>query len=185
MCVSLSPPGPSVWGGKLNVTWTVELTPLVGVLIVAAVAFMSIRYGLVALVPVVVGIMINYIFMWAFSIPFDIVTVGFSSVAMGAGIDDAIHFIIRYRLKRKEKSLPVKDALKENMRETGRPIILTSLSVDAGLAMLFFSSFRPIRIFGMLMVLALSAAMIATLCLMPPVLILIDRIRMKMKAAEA
>ena len=155
------------------------------VLIVAAVAFMSIRYGLVALVPVVVGIMINYIFMWAFSIPFDIVTVGFSSVAMGAGIDDAIHFIIRYRLKRKEKSLPVKDALKENMRETGRPIILTSLSVDAGLAMLFFSSFRPIRIFGMLMVLALSAAMIATLCLMPPVLILIDRIRMKMKAAGA
>ena len=86
--------------------------------ILAAIAVASIRYGISTVVPVAVGVMINYIFMWGVGIPFDIVTVGFSSVAIGTGVDDAIHFLLRYRSKRKtnpEQSVP--DALRENIRE--------------------------------------------------------------------
>ena len=124
--------------------------------------------------------MINYIFMWAAGIPFDMVTVGFSSIAMGTGVDDTIHFMIRYRRKKKEKPwMTTRELLKENLRETGRPIILTSLSIDAGLMMLIFASFRPVRYFGVLMCIALTAAMVATLCILPPALMLIDFIRCK------
>ena len=124
-----------------------------------------------------IGVMINSIFMWIAGIPFDIVTVGFSSVAIGAGVDDAIHFIIRYRMKRKENSsLTVSQALKANIIDTGRPIILTTVSVDAGLLMLLFGSYTPIRYFGILMTVALTAAMISTLCMLPPCLILFDKI---------
>ncbi len=148
------------------------------IFIIASFAVLSIPYGLVALVPVSVGVMINYIFMWAFSIPFDIVTVGFSSVAIGCGVDDALHFIIRYKLRRSEATeLSVKEALYLNIKETGRPIILTTISVDAGLIMLLFASYTPIQYFGVLMCVALTAAMLATLCILPPVMVATDKIK--------
>ena len=139
---------------------------------------MSIPYGISTVIPVAVGVMINYIFMWAFGIPFDIVTVGFSSVAIGTGVDDAIHFLLRYRLRRKAKpDQNIIEALHDNLRETGRPMFLTTISVDAGLLMLLFASYTPIKLFGVLMSLALTAAMLATLCMLPPTLILVDKIR--------
>ncbi len=148
------------------------------IFVIASIAVLSAPFGLAALVPVSVGVMINYIFMWSFSIPFDIVTVGFSSVAIGCGVDDALHFIIRYRLRRKENpQLSTLEAVKANIIETGRPIILTTVSVDAGLIMLLFASYTPIRYFGILMCVALTAAMLATLCVLPPVLIAADKIR--------
>ena len=153
---------------------------MVLILIFASMAFASVPYALLALIPISVGVMINYIFMWAAGIPFDMVTVGFSSIAMGTGVDDTIHFMIRYRRKKKEKPwMTTRELLKENLRETGRPIILTSLSIDAGLMMLVFASFRPVRYFGVLMCIALTAAMVATLCILPPALMLIDFIRCK------
>lgn len=150
--------------------------------ILAAIAVASIRYGISTVVPVAVGVMINYIFMWGVGIPFDIVTVGFSSVAIGTGVDDAIHFLLRYRSKRKtnpEQSVP--DALRENIRETGRPMFLTTISVDAGLLMLLFASYTPIKLFGVLLSLALTAAMLAALCILPPVLIFADKIHSKIR----
>ena len=148
------------------------------IFIIASIAVLSAPFGLAALVPVSVGVMINYIFMWTFSIPFDIVTVGFSSVAIGCGVDDALHFIIRYRLRRKENpQLSTIETVKANIIETGRPIILTTVSVDAGLIMLLFASYTPIKYFGVLMCVALTAAMLATLCVLPPVLIAADKLR--------
>ena len=145
--------------------------------IIAAFAVMSIPYGLSTVIPVAVGVMLNYIFMWAAGIPFDIVTVGFSSVAIGTGVDDAIHFLLRYRLRRKSNpNQSIIEALHDNLRETGRPMFLTTISVDAGLLMLLFASYTPIKLFGILMSLALTSAMLATLCMLPPTLILVDKI---------
>lgn len=129
------------------------------------------------MIPVSVGVMFNYLFMWAAGIPFDIVTVGFSSITIGAGVDDAIHYILRYRMQRKEHpEYSVAEANRINILHTGRPIILTTVAVDAGLIMLTFASYTPIRYFGILMCIALTAAMIATLMILPPVLIAIDKI---------
>ncbi len=148
------------------------------VLIIASLAAASLIFGFTALIPVIIGVMLNYIFMWIAGIPFDIVTVGFSSVAIGSGIDDALHFLIRYRIKKKEDpSVTTVEAIRENLVETGRPIILTSLSVDAGMIMLLFASYTPIQYFGIMMCVSLTAAMLATLFIMPPVMILGDRIR--------
>ena len=120
---------------KLFVTWTFGSLSRASWREIGAIAVLSAPFGLAALVPVSVGVMINYIFMWSFSIPFDIVTVGFSSVAIGCGVDDALHFIIRYRLRRKENpQLSTIETVKANIIETGRPIILTTVSVDAGIS---------------------------------------------------
>lgn len=184
-----------IWGGASASTSasqiimedqnTATIISLILIFIIASFAFRSPGYGLIALVPISVGVMINYIFMWAAGIPFDIVTVGFTSVAMGAGVDDALHFIIRYRMLRKDnKQLTVKEALKLNIQATGRPIILTTISVDAGLIMLLFASYTPIKYFGVLMCVSLTAAMIATLFILPPVIILVDTVWNKLRKSR-
>ena len=116
--------------------------------------------------------------MWITNIPFDMVTIGFSSVAIGAGVDDAIHFLIRLKDRRmKEKNESYIKSIQHNILDTGRPIILTTLSVDAGLLMLLFASFNPIKYFGILMCLALTVAMLSTLLVLPSFLILFNKIK--------
>ena len=154
-------------------------------LIFASCACVSLSSGISALIPVLTAVMINYVFMWLFNLPFDMVTIGFSSVAIGTGVDDAIHFLLRLKSRRKEN--PNENyiaAVKQNIIDTGRPIILTTVSVDAGLVMLLFASFNPIKFFGALMFLALTAAMIATLFVLPSWLIMIYKIKEKVVAKK-
>ena len=151
---------------------------IVLIFICASLACSGAVSGIAALVPVLSAVMLNYVFMWSVGIPFDMITIGFSSVAIGTGVDDAIHFLLRLRARRKsDPDEEYTTAIRENIIETGRPIILTTLSVDIGLVMLVFASFNPIKYFGALMCLALTAAMISTLLILPAVLILLERIR--------
>jgi len=148
------------------------------IVVFASISCCSIYSGLISLFPVVTAVMSIYVFMWITNIPFDMVTIGFSSVAIGAGVDDAIHFLIRLKDRRmKEKNESYIKSIQHNILDTGRPIILTTLSVDAGLLMLLFASFNPIKYFGILMCLALTVAMLSTLLVLPSFLILFNKIK--------
>lgn len=152
------------------------------IMVFAALACRSLMSGISSLLPVLAAVMLNYVFMWSFGIPFDMITVGFSSVAIGAGVDDAIHFLLR--LKERRRANPEEEyavSIERNIQETGRPIILTTVSVDVGLFMLLFASFNPIKYFGALMCLALTAAMAATLLILPSWLLMLDRIGRRLK----
>ena len=151
---------------------------LLGIVIIASITLCSVWRGIAAIIPVVVGIMFNYVFMLVFNMPFDIVTVGFTSITIGAGVDDALHFLLRYRNNKKEmpgKALP--EVVMRTLKETGRPIILTTLAVDAGLFMLVFASYTPIRYFGMMMCVSLTVAMLSTLFILPSVLIACGKLK--------
>ncbi len=146
---------------------------LVSILIVSSLFLLSLSRGVLILVPVTAGIMINYIFMFLFSIPFDIITVSFSSVAVGCGVDDALHFSLKYR-KNMKKAGNARETVERTLRATGRPIILTTLSIVSGMMMLSFGSYMPIRYFGLLMSVTLMAAMISTLVFLPAFVLFFD-----------
>ena len=89
---------------------------------------------------------------------------------------------------RKEAVLAPLFKLLEAVFELVVPLLVASL-IDEGIAagdrdhvirmillMLLFASYTPIKLFGVLMSLALTAAMLATLCMLPPTLILVDKI---------
>ncbi len=146
------------------------------VFILVIIAFRSFKLGICSLVPILVGVMGNYIFMWIFHISFDIVTIGFSSITIGVGIDDAIHFILRYRNNEKlNKDMKIEKLLSKTIEETGRPIILTTISIVSGMLMLLFASYTPIQYFGLLMSFALIITTLSTLFILPSVLILLDK----------
>ena len=147
------------------------------VFLVVLIAFMSLSQALFALIPILTGVMANYIFMYLLGIPFDMITVTFASVAVGAGIDDAIHFLLRYKNNLRDSDLPLKQIVAITIKETGRPIILTTLSIIAGMLMFLFASYTPVRYFGSLMSIALLNCMLSTIFVMPSYIILTAKVR--------
>ena len=152
------------------------LISFIAVFAISLICFRSLRLGLGVMLPVAFGIMSNYIFMWVFGISFDLVTVGFSSIAIGIGIDDALHFTMRYRARRKNfAEEDTRTALINVTKSTGKPIIETTVSIIAGMLMLLFGSYAPIRYFGMVMCMTLASTNLATLFILPAYLIITDR----------
>jgi predicted RND superfamily exporter protein len=175
-------PHPQPWGRSMVLLYISEtlardqlwsaLSSILLIFLVTALGFRSARLGAITLIPLLVGIMLNFILMTLLKIPFDVVTVMFSSVAMGVGIDDSIHLIIWYR--RQLKVFPAKEdrhkALTETLVIAGRPIVLTSLTIVAGLLVLCFSRFMPILYFGLLVSLALLTTTLGALIILPAVI---------------
>jgi predicted RND superfamily exporter protein len=140
------------------------------VLGVAVLSFRSLRYGLLAIVPLVTGMALNFLLMAVARIPLDMTTIMVSSVAVGMGVDDAIHFILSYRRRLGRLPGDPRRAVTATLLETGRPIFLTSLSIVAGLLVLVLASFRPIVYFGLLVVFTLAVTCASTLIVLPALL---------------
>lgn len=148
------------------------------VFLLCSISFKSASRGFMTIVPVAAGVMINYVFMYLANIPFDLITVTFTSIAIGCGVDDAIHFMLRFKknCNKGGASFDYLDAIRMTIIETGRPIILSTVSIVAGMMMLSFASFMPIRYFGLLMSVSLFGCMASTLVFMPPVMIFYHKI---------
>ena len=87
-------------------------------------------------------------FMVVFRIRLDSGTVMIATIALGLVVDDTCHFLVRLRQRtRMQESLP--EAIAETMRQTGRPIILTSVILVLGFAVLTLGSFTPTVCFGL------------------------------------
>ncbi len=140
------------------------------VLGIASLTFRSLRFGFLTIIPLVSGVMLSFILMWIFGIPLDMTTIMVSAVAIGVGVDDAIHFLLYYRRSIERHSGNRELAVRETLAVTGRPILLTTLSIDFGLLVLALASFRPIVYFGILIVFTLSAACASTLVVLPALL---------------
>jgi hydrophobe/amphiphile efflux-3 (HAE3) family protein len=171
-----------IWGRALALLYISEtlsrdqilsvLVSLVLIFLVTALGFRSIPLGLLTLIPMTTGIMLNFIIMVVLKLPFDVVTVMFSSVAIGVGIDDSIHLIIRYRRQTRiyQGDVHRSAVLAHTLKTAGRPILLTSMSLVAGLLVLCFSQFLPILYFGMLVSLALATTTAGALIILPAIL---------------
>ena len=148
------------------------LVAVIGILLITALAFRSAAYGLYALVPLLTGVMVNAVFMVAARIPLDMITIMVSSVAVGVGVDDSIHFLIHFRRQRAANGGNVAGAIADTMAIAGRPILLTTVSIVAGLLILALATFQPIRYFGLLVCLTLAATCLGTVVVLPAVLAL-------------
>lgn len=147
------------------------------VFLIVLIQFRSLKYGISSMVPIMIGIMCSYCMMYVFHIPFDVVTIIFGSVTVGTGIDDAIHFMVRFLSQRKRHpSQPFSVQVQHTILLTGRPILLTSFSIICGMLVMTLASYTPIRYFGFLMAIALLSTTIATLCVLPGVMVGIQQL---------
>jgi predicted RND superfamily exporter protein len=146
---------------------------VVPVLLVSAFLFRSLAGGAIALLPPALAIAINFGAMGWLGIPLDIATALVSSLAIGIGIDDTIHFILRYRERVRAFPAGAGGAMEEALREAGPPIVTSSTALAAGFAVLAVATFRPVVYFGGLTALAMVVTPLAALFVLPSALLLI------------
>ena len=171
---------PEIWGHSLaalylSETLTRDLLVSVGVstiliFIVTSFALRSLLFGLYSLIPMLTGITLNFILMSIFNIPLDVVTIMFSSVAIGVGVDSSIHLLIQFGKQRVLYPDDIPRAIGKTLQTSGRAILLTLTSLVAGFLVLIFSSFLPIVYFGFLVSLVLLTTSLGALIILPAIL---------------
>lgn len=138
------------------------------IFLLLALIFRSLWAGVLGMVPLFISQLCLFGLMGLTGIPLDIATALLSSVMLGIGIDYSIHFLWRYRSLRKNH-LKTRDAIKCALQTTGRGIVINALSVIIGFSVLIFSSFTPIRFFGVLVVISIFTCLVGALVILPAV----------------
>ena len=128
--------------------------------------FLSSKVGLIALVPNIFPIIINFGIMGWFGVELSIVTSLIASIAIGLAVDDTIHYLVRYNREFKT-DLDEKRAIKDTLTHVGRPITFTTITICVGFSVFIFSSFKPTAIFGVMMVITSLAALVGDLIVLP------------------
>ena len=146
---------------------------LVMIFAVMAVLFLSTKVGLIAVIPNLFPIVVNFGLMGLLGIELSMATSLIASVVIGLAVDDTIHYLVRYNSEFK-KDLDKDRAMRDTLVSVGRPIILTSLTISIGFGVLIFSHFQPTAVFGMLMVVTMLSALVADVILLPALLMHVE-----------
>ncbi len=101
-------------------------------------------------------------------IPLDGTTLMVASAALGLAVDDTLHSLGAWR--REIKKAPPKQAAAAAVEKTAPAHILSSLILVLGFGLCGLSTFAPIARFGFLTALAITAALLADLLLVPALL---------------
>jgi hypothetical protein len=144
----------------------------VAILLMFLVLFRSLSLSLIALAPNVLAAGLVLGVMGLVGIPLDIMTITIAAIVVGIGVDDCIHYVHRFVAE-----FPVDRNYKATMyrchNSIGRAMYYTTVTVVVGFSMLALSNFTPSIYFGLLTVLAMVAAVLGALLLLPLLIVLV------------
>lgn len=139
---------------------------LVTIFLMLALLFRSLRVGLTALVPNLIPVLFFFGFMGWQGIELNLTTSLVASVVLGLAVDNAVQFIVRFRRVQSADS-PLREAIIESMRLSGRPIIYANIALAATFAIFAVSNFQPISSFGFLSAVTIIGCLVEDLLLLP------------------
>jgi len=135
------------------------------VIVLLSFMFKNIKAGLIGAVPILITALISFGVMGFLDIPLSTTTALLSSIAIGIGIDYAVHFIEQYRINAL-KTGDVELTAQKTMSHSGRAILFNAIVVIAGFLVLLFSVFPPNRELGALVSLNMFTSFVGTLTIM-------------------
>jgi len=137
--------------------------------VVLALAYRSLRLGLIAVIPNMLPLLGAASFMALTRQPLEIVSVCCFTICLGIAVDDTIHFLSRYTEELrmgKEHGVAIQDAF----QGVGTGLTMTTIVLVAGFSSVLFSDTRDHRVFGMLGIITLSIALFCDMLLLPALL---------------
>lgn len=144
-------------------------TAFVSVFAVIFIVFRSVKFGLLAIVPNVVPVVIVLGAMGWLGISMNVATVMVASIALGVVDDDTIHFISRYRREVRDGA-STDDAIAVATEEEGRASLTTAIINTLAFSVLLLSDYRPSGWFGGLLALTMAVAFLAEVFLLPAII---------------
>jgi predicted RND superfamily exporter protein len=141
----------------------------VAIMLMFGVLFRSLKIALTAVLPSILAVCVILGVMGLVGISLDIMTITIAAVSVGIGVDDAIHYVHRYRQELATDGDAIA-AMHRSHASVGRAMYYTSLIVIAGFSILALSNFIPSILFGLLTGFAMLMALAANLTLLPMLL---------------
>lgn len=137
--------------------------------ILLALMFLSLRVGIMALIPNVVPTVALFGLMGWWGITLNISTSMIAAIAIGIAIDDTIHLLSTFN-EGLRKTGSQKLAIIAAMASAGQAAFFISLALSAGFFIVCLSNFQPIRHFGLLSGVTMGVALVVELFLTPALL---------------
>lgn len=138
------------------------LVALLFVVLATTIGLRSFGVGVLTAMPVLVATALNFGLLGWFGIPLGVTTAVLSSIAIGIGVDYAIHFVVRFR-DCIAKGVGRDAAMRETMSTAGSAIVYNALIVVAGFLVLLFSEFVPNRVLGGLIAMNMTVCLVVTI----------------------
>lgn len=144
--------------------------------LVMVMALRSFRLGLLSLIPNTLPILTTF-GTWALLVG----TVGFSVAAVGAVslgivVDDTVHFLTKYRRARMERGASTAEAIRYAFETVGMAVVINTIILAAGFAVLAMSTFKLNADMGLLTALAIVFALVLDFLLLPALLVELSKL---------
>ena len=136
------------------------------------VVFRSVRLAVIAIFPNLLAISCVLGVMGWLGIPLDMMTITIAAIGVGLADDDTIHYIHRFKHE-VETTGSYRAALHRSHDSIGHAIYYTTVTLVIGFSILSLSNFVPTVYFGLLTVLAITMALLASLTLLPQLLVVV------------
>jgi len=143
------------------------------VFVLLTIRLKSLVGGIISVVPTILAILANFLLMAILKIPLDELTILIGNIAMGVGIDYAIHFITRFKVEF-AKSNNELEALDRTLETTGKAIMINAVTVMMGFLVLVIGDLVPMKWFGYLLAITMVTSAWGAVTILPA-LILITR----------
>ena len=143
------------------------LISLLAVWVMSSLTFRSVIAGSLTLMPVAISVFLVYALMGAAGIRLAIGTSMSAAIAIGIGVDFAVHALDRLILLAGDRARSLDEAIEELFPTTGRALLFNFLTVFFGFGVLVSSQVPGLIRFGSLVAVAVSASFIASMTVLP------------------
>ena len=140
--------------------------------VIMALALRSVGMGALSILPNAVPILMTF-GLWALMVgQVGMASATVTATALGIVVDDSVHLLTKYLRGRREKGLDAENAIRYALRTVGPAILMTSVILTTGFAVLAASTFKINAEMGLLTAMAIGLALIFDFLFLPALLML-------------
>jgi len=139
--------------------------------------------ALIMVIPVALVILWSSLAMWGIGLALNPMTAILGVVVIGIGTEFTVLLIGRYEEEKKNGEAP-RQAMIIAQSHIGRAIVATALATLGGFGVLIASNFSIIRDFGIATVLSVFFCLVASLIVMPPLVVWMDEIILRRRTRK-
>ena len=136
------------------------------VFVLVSVFLRSWKLGLAAMVPTLLPVVVVLGTMGWVGMSLDVARAMIAAVVIGIGVDDAVHVLRQYQLRR-EAGQNSHEAMRGALQHSGRAVVITSFALSLGFLTLMMSAWQTVASFGFFVALSILGALAATLFVLP------------------
>ncbi|MDC0003067.1 MMPL family transporter [Porticoccaceae bacterium] len=143
----------------------------VGIMLMFLVLFRSLKISVIAILPnfLAAGIVLGG--MGISGIPLDMMTITIAAITVGIGVDHAIHYLTRFSREFKVDGNYIASMHRAHA-SIGQALFYTAMTIIIGFSILALSNFIPSVYFGLLTGLAMTAALLGSMTLLPKLILM-------------